>query len=150
MYDVTKLKTLEECRTVMGRARQQGLEDVYRDVFGRYCDLAGAAADDPEDPLVRDVYEMLAAYEQLLTEKNGKTTLASRTRRKIKDKGVLATLTDWTKGKTETEGFTTLVENGLSKYTGEYLVVRYRDRFEDDLVEKAKARLEEHGVDLPE
>ncbi len=37
------------------------------------------ANDDPTDPLVREFYETLGAYEQLLTEKNGSTTIASRT-----------------------------------------------------------------------
>src|SRR2546430_6740798 len=49
-----------------------------------------------------DFYETLAAYEQLLTEKNNKTTLAHRTRQKIANKGVLQSLIEWTRGKVET------------------------------------------------
>jgi hypothetical protein len=45
------------------------MKDVYAAVFRRYCQLVGHANDDPADPLVRDFYERLGAYEQLLTEK---------------------------------------------------------------------------------
>lgn len=69
MYDVRKLKTAEECRRVLERAKTRGMDDVMRQVFRRLCELVGNEHDDPEDPLVRDFYEALAAYEQLLTEK---------------------------------------------------------------------------------
>ncbi len=69
MYDVTKLKSLADCRTVMQRARQRNLPDVYEAVFRRMCQLVGSDNDNPDDPLVKDFYETLAAYEQLLTEK---------------------------------------------------------------------------------
>jgi hypothetical protein len=146
MYDVAKLATPGDCRTVMARAKQRGMHDVYAAAFKRYCALVGSANDDPSDPLVRDFYETLAAYEQLLTEKNGSTTIASRTRQKIKNKGVHQSLTEWTRGKTETNGFTLLVEAGLPEYTAEYLVTKYADRFPDEIVALARSRLLSHDV----
>ncbi len=98
---------------------------------------------------MRDFYETLAAYEQLLTEKNGRNTAASRTRQKIDNKGVYQSLIEWTRGKTETNGFKLLVEKGLSEYTGEYLVVRYKERFPEDVVKLARERLNEHQIPLP-
>ncbi len=74
MYDPAKLKTPADCRIVMERARERGLDDVYSAVFRRLCELSGLAHDDPNDPMVRDFYRVLAAYEQLLTEKNKRTT----------------------------------------------------------------------------
>lgn len=149
MYDVAKLKTPEECRTVMERARDRGLDDVYQLVFARYCELVGIKNDDPSDPLVRDFHETLAAYEQLLTEKNRVTTVASRSRQKIANKGVHQSLVEWTRAKTETSGFTLLVEKGFPEFTGEYLVVRYAERFPDDVVELARSRLLKHGIAPP-
>ncbi len=134
MYDVMKLKTVAECRLVMQRARQRNLPDVYNTVFRRMCQLVGSANDDPNDPLVKEFYETLAAYEQLLTEKNGRTQPAHRTRQKIANKGVYDSLIEWTRGKTETEGFRILVDAGLPEYTGEYLVVRYARRFPANIV----------------
>jgi hypothetical protein len=146
MYDVSKLKSPTECRTVMERARKQGLRDIYNAVFRRFCELAGKENEDPADPLVRDFFETLAAYEQLLTEKNGSTTVASRTRQKIANKGVYRSLLEWTQGRNETNGFTLLVEAGLPELTGEYLVVKYRSRFPPEAVAAASERLSKHGI----
>jgi hypothetical protein len=146
MYDVAKLVTANDCRTVMARAKQRGMQDVYEAVFRRYCALVGNANDDPSDPLVRDFYETLAAYEQLLTEKNGSTTVATRTRQKIANKGVHQSLIEWTQGKTETNGFALLVEAGLPEYTAEYLVTKHPDRFPTDVVALARSRLLEYDI----
>jgi hypothetical protein len=148
-YDATKLKTPDECRTAMERALKRNLSNVYDAAFKRYCELVGRSNDDPSDPLVCDFYKTLAAYEQLLTEKNGRNTAASRTRRKIDNKGIHQSLIEWTRGKVETNGFKLLVSKGLSEYTGEFLVVRYSSRFPDDVVALAKQRLVEHGIALP-
>ena len=149
MYDVSKLKTPEECRIVMQRAREHNLPEVYNAVFRRLCELTGSANDDPSDPLIADFYKTLAAYEQLLTEKNERNTSASRTRQKIANKGVHQSLIEWTRGKVETNGFKLLVEKGLPEYTGEYLVVRYSDRFPEDVVALARSRLDAHGISAP-
>ena len=149
MYDVGKLKTIQDCRTVMQRARDQSLPEIYSAVFRRLCELEGSAHDDPNDPLVRDFFQTLAAYEQLLTEKNGRTTSAARTRQKIGNKGILQSLVDWTRGNVETEGFKLLVAAGLPEYTGEYLVLQYPDRFPKDVVALARNRLETHKIKLP-
>lgn len=149
MYDISVLKTPSDCRIVMQRVREKGFEDIYDQVFQRYCELVGQENDDPTDPLIKDFYKTLAAYEQLLTEKNGFTTIASRTRQKIANKGVYQSLVEWTRGKTETNGFILLVEKGIPEYTGEYLVARYSDRFPSDVVELAHERLTGHDIPLP-
>jgi hypothetical protein len=126
---------------------QRGLEEVYKATFRRYCALVGAAKDDPSDPLVRDFYETLGAYEQLLTEKNGFTTIASRTRQKIMNKGIHQSLIEWTRGKIETNGFLLLVEAGLPEFTGEHLVTKYPHRFPEDVLALARERLSKHGIE---
>lgn len=148
-YDITALKTAASCRTVMQRAKERGLDDVYAAVFRRYCELVGHEADDPADPLVRGFHETLAAYEQLLTEKNGRTTSASRTRQKIDNKGVHQSLIEWTTANKETDGFQLLVAKGLPEFTGEYLVAKHARRFPANVVERARSRLQEHGIEPP-
>jgi hypothetical protein len=133
----------------MDRAREQNQQEIYAAVFRHMCHLVGSAQDDPDDPLVRDFHETLAAYEQILTEKNGRTTLASRTRQKIANKGVHQSLLEWTQGKTETNGFRLLVEAGLPEYTGEYLVVRYAELFPCEIVDLARSRLTAHNIAVP-
>jgi len=113
------------------------------------CWLAGNENDDPDDPLVREFFVTLAAYEQLLTEKNEKTTVAARTRQKIKNKGVHQSLIEWTRQKAETSGFRWLTEKGLPDHTAEYIVMKYANRFPEDVVALARARLVEHSIQIP-
>src|SRR6185295_9788839 len=122
---------------------------VYSAVFRRMCQLVGSENDDPNDPLVRDFFETLAAYEQLLTEKNGKTQPAHRTRQKISNKGVYQSLIEWTRSKAETNGFKLLVQAGLPEFTGEYLVARYAERFPKDVVTLAHERLVANDIIIP-
>jgi hypothetical protein len=149
MYDVKNLKSVAQCRIVMQRAKEQGQTDFYNAAFRRMCAIMGSENDDPNDSLVRDFFETLAAYEQLLTEKNERNTIASRTRQKIANKGVHQSLIEWTRASTETEGFKLLVEAGMPEYTAEYLVVRYAARFPPDVVALAEERLTAHNIALP-
>jgi hypothetical protein len=149
MYDVSKLKTVEECRIVMERTKKLGLDELYEGVFKRMCEIVGGEQNDPNDPIIKDFFEMLGALEQLLSEKNGKKTAATRTRLKLKNKGVIQSLIEWTRAKTETPGFKLLVEKGLAQYTGEFIVVKYSSRFPSDVVILAKERLQQNNVGLP-
>jgi hypothetical protein len=121
----------------------------YEAVFRRMCQLVGSANDDPNDRLVRDFYETLAAYEQLLTEKNGQTTSASRTRQKIANKGVYQSLSNGLAARLRQMDLRLLVEANLPEYTAEYLVTRYADRFPLDVVALARERLTSHRIALP-
>lgn len=145
-YDLLALKTTEDCRTVMARLKVQGLIEDYKLVLNRYCDLAAQENESPNDPLIKDFAQVLAAYEQLLTEKNSRTTRASRTRMKIGNKGVIQSIVDWTLGKQETAGFRLLIEYGLFHLTAEFLVLKYGERFSEDVYIAAKARLLAFGV----
>ena len=124
---------------MIGRAQKRN--DVYAAVFHRLCQLVGSEHDDPDDPLMRDFYETMAAYEQLLTEKSGRNIIATRTRQKLENKGVHLSLVEWTRGKIETNGFTLLIDAGMPESTGEYLVTRYAARFRPDVVQLARERL---------
>ncbi len=125
-------------RTLMQNAKRMGRNDIWREAFQRLCSLEGA---DQTEPLHREFYETLAAYEQLLSEKNGRATRASRTRMKLKAKGVIACLEDWAKSKEPTESFELLVANDLVEMTGEQIVLKYPDQFSPEAVAAAKARL---------
>ncbi len=146
VYDIGLLKTVAECRTVMERAKRSENDAVYQEVFRRMCAISGHENDDPDDPLVRDFHATLAAYEQLLTEKNGRNQPAGRTRQKIKNKGIVQSLIDWASSSAETPGFRLLVEAGLPEFTGEYVVVRHANRFPPEVVTKARIRLDAYGI----
>jgi hypothetical protein len=125
-------------RNLMQNAKRLKRGEVWQKAFRRLCELEGS---NQADPLHRDFYATLRAYEELLTEKNGRTTRA-RTRQKLRNKGVIQCLEDWATSSGPTEGFNLLINSGLSELTGEYLVIKYADRFSESAVAAAKARLE--------
>jgi hypothetical protein len=136
----------DSLRTLMANAKAYGRQDIWRDAFRRLCALEGLNQD---DPLHRDFYETLAAYEQLLTEKNGRTTKAARTRQKLRNKGVRQCLEDWAMSTKPTEGFDLLIANELAELTGEYLVLKYPNLFSVEAVTAAGERLRHAGVATP-
>ncbi|MDI1282982.1 MAG: hypothetical protein PSV46_01175 [Reyranella sp.] len=125
-------------RTLMTNAKRLGRNDIWREAFQRLCSLEGA---DQAEPLHREFYQTLAAYEYLLSEKNGRATRASRTRLKLKGKGVVQCLEDWVTSKTPTEGYELLTAHGMAEMTGERLVLKYPEQFSEAAIAAATARL---------
>lgn len=125
-------------RTLMTNAKRLGRDDIWREAFRKLCSLEGA---EQTEPLHRDFHETLAAYEYLLSQKNGRATRASRTRLKLKSKGVIQCLEDWVTSKAPTEGYELLMANGLAEMTGESLVLKYPAQFSEAAVAAAKARM---------
>ena len=134
---INQMSDPDGLRNLMKNARRLAREDVYKLAFQRLCALEGQAC---EDPLERDFLQVLNAYEELLYEKHGRRTPATRTRQKLKNKGVRQCLMDWTRGE-PTSGFELLMKRELPELTGEYLVVKHADEFSAELVAAAKRRL---------
>lgn len=128
-----------DLRTLMTNARRLGRDDVWRDAFRRLCALEGAGQ---ADPLHRDFYEMLAAYEHFLSERNGRATRAAPTRLKARTKGVVHVLEEWATSRIPSEAYELLVANGMPELTGEHLVLEYPEQFSAEAVAAAKARVE--------
>jgi hypothetical protein len=129
-------------RNLMHNAKRLKREDIWQEAFRRLCALEGL---NQTDPLHRDFYTTLRAYEELLTLKNGRTTRASRTRQKLTNKGVVQCLEDWATSTAPTEGFDLLVRSGMPELTGEYLVLKYPDRFTQGAIAAARNRLGDIG-----
>jgi len=132
-----------DLRTLMTNAKRLGRDDVWRDAFRRLCVLEGA---DQTDPLHRDFYEMLAAYEHFLSERNARATRATPTRLKARNKGVVHLLEEWAMSEKPTEVHELLVANGMPDLTGEHLVLKYPEQFSAEAIAAAKARVEQVPV----
>lgn len=136
-------------KQIMKNANAKGDTDAYNRAFRRYCEVEGASNDDPNDPLVREFWETLAAYELLLAEKHGRAQTAGYTRRKVREHGVRKCLADWANSTKPTPGFDLLVERGMINLTGEALVLKYAHEFDDETVKNAKKRLENLAKQAP-
>jgi hypothetical protein len=130
-------------RTLMQNAEKRGAASLVRDCQRRLFELGGINA---EDPVERRLWEAVTAYEEILHRKHGKRQQASYTRRKIRDKGAIATLSDWALDTKITPGFEALVTDNLAEFTSEFVVVQFADRFEPHVVAAARKRLEKFGV----
>ncbi len=140
MTDPRKVKQL------MANAEKIGEASLVHRCLVRLYELAGS---DYDDPITRRLWQAVAAYEETLRRKHGKQQRASYTRRKIAEKGPIATLSDWALDKKVTPGFEALVAAGMAEFTGEYVVVEYAASFEPHVVAAARNRLEAFGVVLP-
>ena len=136
---IAQYTVADDLRTLMANAKRLGRDDVWREAFRRFCALEGA---DQTDPLHRGFFEMVAAYEQLLSERNARATRASPIRLRARNKGVVHCLEEWTTSKTPTESYALLTEKGFPEFTGEHLVLKYADQFSPAAVAAAKARIE--------
>jgi hypothetical protein len=91
----------DELRSLMQNAERAKRDDVYWAAFKQLCSIEGRNL---TDELEKDFSEVLAAYESLLTIKNGKKTQVSRTRQKLKRKTLIECLEDWANSTTPTPG----------------------------------------------
>jgi hypothetical protein len=139
---IEKCTDSAKLRQCIKNTKDRGRMDVYWQAFRRLCQVEGLNFD---DPLERDFYSTLAAYEELLGEKNGRTTRAARTRQKLERKGVIQCLEDRAMATAPTDGFKLLIAAGLVELTGEYLVLKYPAYFSAEAQRRSRHRLEQTG-----
>ena len=92
--------------------------------------------------------EVIAAYETFLTERNDRTTRATRTWQKVRNKGVKQAIIEWVTSKQERQGFIDLVEAGYGDYTIEALVMAMPQEFDAGVVMAARKRLAGSGITI--
>jgi hypothetical protein len=147
--DAKILKWISDCsdakqlKSFASNAEKEGRVDLRDAALKRSWSLEGL---NHSDPLHRDFYAMLNAYEHHLFEKHGRNLKAQYTRRALANKGVIGTLNDWALAAKPTDGFRRLVEANLAEFTGECVIVRHAERFEGAIVAAAKKRLAQFGV----
>ena len=90
----------------------------------------------------------MKALEEALTEEAGRTKRLNRTRQKLGRVGVRQTLADLALKPTPSLGFVKLVEFNMADMSAEALILKYRDQFEQHVVDAASKRLKEHGIKL--
>lgn len=132
------LKTVDSVRRLKANAERLGRTDIVKACLERIFELEGA---DITDPIEKRLWQAVAAYEQTLYEKHGKAVKASYTRRKIKAKGAIRTLSDWAEDPKVTPGFEALVEAGQARFTGEYVVLEFASSFNEKVVKAAREKL---------
>ncbi len=122
----------------MSNAKAQQSTIVFNAAFRRLIDLLPGEAPGSAD---YDFWRSTFVYEELLAERSGKKTLATRVRQKVKRVGVSKTIENLATTKVENGGLGILIERGMPELTAEAVVVRHPDRFSQGVVEAARLRL---------
>ena len=160
--DIKKVKESKKVLTVMENTKrviQQSdddewkaeLQQFFKDCYDRYAELKAEEEHGVSNvtPITKDFYKFLHAYEQALTEINGRTTRATYLRRalrnnqtKYKDEqeAVIQTLEGLVIKEGGTKGYHFLIENGLNELTAEYLVLQHKDLFSEDALLSSEER----------
>ena len=136
--NVHEATNLEKIRSLMANAERLGDDEVVKRCKKRIFEIAG---NEYETEIEKRLFQALAAYEEILREKHNKAVRANYTKRKIKNKGVIQTLTDWALDKKVTPGFEALVSQGLEDFTGEKIVIDFAEEFPVEVVDSASIKL---------
>lgn len=91
-----------------------------------------------ETDVEKKLWEVIYAYEEVLTKKNKRRTLASRTRQMIKRYGIIEAAERAINRKIEASGYKVLVDMGLQDFTFEAVVIAYPESFSPQIVDLAK------------
>ncbi len=152
MVDNTKiLSCISECndseklRTWIKNARTRKETRIADAAFRRLISLVPS---ERPGSVEHDFWQTVHAFEFTLSEERGKTVRLARTRQKVARIGVIETLKDWALSDKRTEGFEMLLERGMPELTGEAIVLRHPDKFDENVQAAARARLVEAGVDV--
>ena len=136
--NVHEATNLEKIRNLMVNAERLGEDEVVKKCKKRIFEIAG---NEGKTEIEIRLFQALAAYEEILREKHNKVVRANYTKRKIKNKGVIQTLTDWALDKKVTPGFEALVSQGLEDFTGEKIVIDFAEEFPVEVVDAASIKL---------
>jgi len=108
--------------------------------FDRMCQVY-ANRFDPQSELERDCLVAVAAYEWVLTDKNGQNTAATRVRGSINRNGIKVAIANSVLRGKRTIGLKTLIEMNKIGFSFEYVVKKYHDEFPRKVVEAAEKAL---------
>lgn len=139
---IKKLKSPEDCERFAKNAAERDRPDLAQEARKRVVELR-AESYGAQSQAEHECLEAVYAYEEVLTEKNGKKTKASRTWQMIKKHGILPAVERAVNRPQETAGYTALLEMGLEDYAFEAVVVKYPEFFSQEAVARSEERIEQ-------
>ena len=137
---IRRLDTIKKCQNFERNAINRARPDLAAEARQRAVQLR-AEEYGAESTAEKEAVQAVYAYEDLLTNKNGRTTRASRTWQMIKRHGIIEAVERAVKRDAVTQGYTMLVEMGLEEYAFEAVILRHPDVFSDEAVQISRARL---------
>lgn len=139
---VERLSTVEACERFAANATRLGRPDLADEARKRAVEIR-ADSHGAESEAEKECLQAIYAYEEVLSDKNGRRTRASRTWQMIKRHGILEAAERAVNRDQETAGYTALVEMGLQEFAFEAVILRYPDEFSDEAVSRSRDRLQQ-------
>lgn len=139
---VQRLDTRRKCENFARNATERGRPDLAAEARQRSVQLR-AEKHEAKSAAEKEALQAVYAYEDLLTNKNGRTTRASRTWQMIKRHGIVEAVERAVKRDAVTQGYTMLVGMGLEEYAFEAVILRHPEVFSEEAVQVSRARLAE-------
>ena len=147
---IKNLKSIERCDSFEKNMELKGYSHLKnylsrQRVFIRSGELLDVFNFDIKDEgvtekFITDFLEALAAYEEYLSSKNSRRTIAQKLRQSVKRNGLKNAIIKTTSKKT-TQGSDYLFEAGLDEFTLEKVILDNHELFEDDHVEFVRDKL---------
>jgi len=132
---VKQLKSTKECREFI--IKQKKLVDETRqwslDLRVRGC---GCSMD-----IEKELWRAINAYEDVLTEKNNRTTLASRTRQMVQRYGIIEAAEKAVDRPIDAIGYKVLVDWGMPHLTFESVITKNPEYFKPHIVQLCHYRI---------
>ncbi len=143
---VEEMDDPEKLRNLMANAGRMGVAPVEEAAFRRLALVQTVAqtedADIAPDSIEYDLWQTIFAHEQLLREERGKAVRLTKTRTRLTKSGAVKALETFADATADQAGFDTLMARGWSDLTGEAVILRHPDVFDDATRDAAAARLE--------
>ena len=95
----------------------------------------------PNESFEAGFWQMFTAYQNLLLDFGRPVIRLNRARKKAQSDGEEEALIRWVSNSAQPWAFQTLIEQGDELLTAESLVIRFSERFDVELVEQAKKRI---------
>ncbi|PMO30781.1 hypothetical protein BCT12_18325 [Vibrio breoganii] len=137
---VLRLKSVESCEKFKSNALRLGEAELAKQATLRAVEIR-AALYGCETETERLAIEAVYAYEEVLSQRNGKRTRASRTWQMIERRGVIGAVETAVNRPDETQGYTALAEIGLEEYAFEAVILKFPELFSKAAVEKSQERM---------
>src|SRR4030042_6848658 len=138
---IQKLKTPADCLQLAKNVRDRNPE-LAQKARRRAVELR-AISHGSNSEVELELFKSVYAYEEFLYEKHKKHQRATYTWRMIKNDGIIRAAEKGVKRKIAPAGYKALVKMGMHDLTFEAVIIRYPDAFNEEVVSRAKARLEE-------
>ena len=137
---VKRLGTPEACEKFIKNALRLGHPELALEAQRRAIELR-AESHNAKTIAEKEALEAIYAYEEILTEKNGRRTRATRTWQMIKRHGLIESMNRIVARRDDAMGYTLLKDKGMEDLSFEMVVLRYPDVFSKEAVYHAKERL---------